>query len=479
MGDMIIGIRYLTDYAAATEPASRDEAEWPPHPARIFMALAAAHFETNGNQDERNALEWLQAQASPLLFAREGNERMLVTSYVPVNDRPVGRSPGPLQCIPGWHRSKQPRRFPKTWLPDPRVFLLWPESDPTEHRPALEKLCKKVTRIGHSSSLVQMWLTDHLPDDAPDQRWEPTNGGYERHLRVPSSGLLSRLELDHEAGQRPTIGTWQGYRRPGEVQTPVQGSIWDARLIARSLDPAESRNDRLDLVAASQVMQAAHDAMLSQADGPIPEFISGHQKDGAPSQRPHVALMPLAFVGTPHATGRLMGLAVALPQGLARRERFQALAAVGRIRELNLGSLGKWRLAEEHLGRKSLRPEVWTAAPDGARHWATVTPVAFDRHTKARKRAEREEELAEMIRLCCTRIGLPEPSHVAITPVSAHLGVPAAHEFPRLHRKDGSPRRHAHVILDFDEPVCGPIALGAGRYRGYGFCRPRRAEEAF
>jgi hypothetical protein len=45
-------------------------------------------------------------------------------------------------------------------------------------------------------------------------------------------------------------------------------------------------------------------------------------------------------------------------------------------------------------------------------------------------------------------------------------------------RKDGSERRHTHAILVFDEPVRGPVLIGAGRYRGYGFCRPlERADQ--
>ena len=39
-----IGIRYLCGWAMATHPADRNRAEWPPHPDRVFMALAAAHF---------------------------------------------------------------------------------------------------------------------------------------------------------------------------------------------------------------------------------------------------------------------------------------------------------------------------------------------------------------------------------------------------------------------------------------------------
>lgn len=142
-----------------------------------------------------------------------------------------------------------------------------------------------------------------------------------------------------------------------------------------------------------------------------------------------------------------------------------------------MNGLGKWRLEADDEGKHNLRPDVWTAGNQGATRWATVAPVVFDKHAKAKDLAERGLELEAMIKEGCVRIGLPEPAQVTITPVSVHLGVPPSHAFPRLKRKDGSDRRHAHAILDFDEPVRGPIALCAGRYRGYGFCRPLRGGE--
>ena len=42
-------------------------------------------------------------------------------------------------------------------------------------------------------------------------------------------------------------------------------------------------------------------------------------------------------------------------------------------------------------------------------------------------------------------------------------------------RKTGGGRRshnHAVIVFDFDEPVRGPVLMGAGRFRGYGLCRP-------
>jgi CRISPR-associated protein Csb2 len=62
-----LGIRYLNGFAAASEPDARDRPEWPPHPARVFMALVAAHFETGADSSERVALEWIETLSPPRL----------------------------------------------------------------------------------------------------------------------------------------------------------------------------------------------------------------------------------------------------------------------------------------------------------------------------------------------------------------------------------------------------------------------------
>lgn len=67
---------------------------------------------------------------------------------------------------------------------------------------------------------------------------------------------------------------------------------------------------------------------------------------------------------------------------------------------------------------------------------------------------------------------LPAPLQAPMLRVGR--AVPARRVGPRADVNLGRPgeRRHAHAILVFDRPVRGPILLGAGRYRGYGLCRP-------
>src|ERR1700684_4266218 len=97
MPGLTIGWEYLTGYCVATDPASYQRAEWPPHPGRVFMALAAAWFETGENADEGNALRWLERLGDPQMGLPDSNNvfpRKVVETYVPAND-----SAGPSKAI--------------------------------------------------------------------------------------------------------------------------------------------------------------------------------------------------------------------------------------------------------------------------------------------------------------------------------------------------------------------------------------------
>lgn len=489
-----LGIRYLTGRAVATAVNNYNKAEWPPHPARVFMAMAAAHFEdppadTQEREKEYDALRWLETLDPPVIIASNAAERSVATCYVPVNDTraPITGSGSnvkalaPLQCMP-LGRIKKGRTFPSVYPDTNIVYLVWGDGDRADAyrcRISLECICQRVTRIGHSSSLVQMWVEDHPPIDAI--AWRPDEQRGAHSMRVPSRGLLDSLLDEHKSGIRPIVGTWCKYRRGGE-ESAIPGTIWNEAMVALRLSPLESRHRRLDLCTTLSLTRRLHKAVQNAASGaglaPIPEWLSGHRSNGSPSELPHVAFFPLAFVGRPHADGHLLGLAVAIPENISGVDIRLMLRALGNVTELRLGRLGRWKLApvQSDTPPWNLQAEAWTAAPQGATRWASVTPVVFDRHPKAKDRAQYERVAIKIIRRSCERIGLPDPCEIILTPVSAHLGAPASHEFPRMIRKDGSERQHRHAILIFDQPVRGPIAIGAGRYRGYGFCRPLKGE---
>lgn len=518
---LALAIRYLHGIAVGSH-GEYGRVEWPPHPARVFMAMVAAHHQTGAKPEERAALLWLEALPEPPeVFAPEAEPCRIVTQYVPVNDQ-AGPSKALMHSLP-LTRDRQPRTFARALLASDTVVFHWPEAEPTpEVRAGLVSLCGKVARVGHSTSLVQMWLADAVPDGL--QHWRVDEARATHMLRVPREGTLERILESSFNGEavaryiemllaveeaptpkarsaekkkladafphgeppqhRPRISTYAGYALSGEetVAPQAKGSVFSPHLAVFTLERRDGPYRHLDLACTLALTQRWREALAKHAaelmvSGEALSLLTGHAPDNSPLQTAHVAFLPLAFVGHPHADGRLPGIALALPAEMKPGLRAEILRAAARICSPNcgllLGRLGAWVVQPVAMARplETLRPTTWTVHPEGATHWSSVTPIAFDHHPKAKAKAEYLAEVADLIHEGCVRIGLPSPREVVVTPVSAHLGVPPAHAFLRLQRKDGSERRHTHAIVIFDEPVCGPILIGAGRYRGYGLCR--------
>lgn len=290
--------------------------------------------------------------------------------------------------------------------------------------------------------------------------------------------LKSRLEDRFPNGQpvslRPVPARWQGYHRPPKGSSPeVPGSVFDPRLIVLSI-----KSPRVSLPATLKLTTALRGLLMREClEQPQPEWFSGHCPDGTPSANPHLALIPVPFVGAEHADGRIMGLAIVLPTGLDQQEAGHCLepflrdAATGLSREHPLFD-GQWfecaiELETRERPPKNLDPDTWTRE---SRIWASVTPVVLNRHFDGK---DRWEWAVESVKDMCGHIGLPRPREVRLHPVSLVEGVPHAREYPQLMRKNGGGRRsHNHTVIVFDEPVRGPVLVGAGRFRGYGLCRP-------
>lgn len=599
MASVTISWEYLTGYAVATDPGDRDRVEWPPHPARVYMALAAAWFETKPEPDapesdhreyaaQGEALRGLEKLGDPELLvpaACHRSERSPVTVYVPVNDK-LDSSAATLQSAPSMTRNRQPRAFPRRFVGRFPCSLRWHDADEfAEHLDPLRTLCGLVTRIGHSSSLVRMWvaepqdpLSNAEADDPTDPsesfdlvRWVPSDSLSTGHLRIIRPGTLDALpdqtqiprieafaesmwavadaevaaadakrsgdadrkksanrqlkqaKADFEETQgtkwkkslsppprlRPHLGLWAAYEQTAGQATvrPEDRSTFDSDLLVLAHAGGVSLPD----VSTLAVARALRGTVLSHfGDRPVPTWISGHRSDGRPSDddRGHLSILPLPFVGHQHADGHLLGIALAFPRHVDRRERGRALGELlidqdGRPREiaLRLGSLGIWKIRKREWSesRIGLLPETWTGATNGAVTWASVTPVVLDRFPKADRnrssgRHEWESEVRQILADACRRIGLPSPAAIDVGLSCWHHGGSRAVVKRRPLRRSGgpnekttrlgtgfpfyprkgteSPRPQVHAWLRFDRPVVGPLVLGAGRFMGYGLFKP-------
>lgn len=469
---LAIAINYLDGCARASTYTSMGKApEWPPHPDRVFMAMVAAWGQTGRDHGEEQALRWLERQAPPEIAAGQHCPRQTsAANYVPVNDDTPRKER--YKLLPQ-SRSKQPRNFAAAALENPIAQLIWRHAEPGDYLPPLQEICSKITNVGHSSSLVQAWVEENPPP--PD--WIPRANPGGDQMRIPYAGRLDDLLAAYAGGRRPEARRWQGYApAAGEPAAPPHPQT----VFHRQLIVFEAAGQGLDLHAANKLAEAFRNLIMRQCPEPLPEWISGHTPDGGPSQRPRIALLPLPFVDRPHADGRIMGIAIAIPREIEPAETARCLRQLLRHDdngEPQAHSLfpGQWNRAtlrrpEAAPTRYNLNPNTWTR-PSAT--WHTVTPATLDRYYKGpdKARLERENIMEQ-----CQRIGLPRPAAVILGQRSMLEGVPPAREFPRLTRRSdqggNGEWQHTHAALIFAEPVPGPIIIGSGRYRGYGLCRP-------
>jgi CRISPR-associated protein Csb2 len=542
-----IGIRYLNGWsmAAAVDGSDKSTAEWPPHPDRLYMALAAAYFETDRDASEHAALLWLERQPAPALHAstpRDISQRAIVTHYVPVNDVTPPRSTDkatPKQIAEGLRllpeqRLRQARQFPVVVPQNDTVYFIWPEAQPADDiRAALAALCAKLTCLGHSASLVQGWIETEPP--APTM--QPARTGHP--LRVAEAGRLAQLEQAYNeserlawiaiesalaqakgaarkklreerdarfakgapSSRRPSPASSVAYTLIEPEQPAIAQTIFNHRLLMfrqvprspsdkndteRTAKRAVASDKKLWLDNTPLLMAAWRDTVmaLSQVQPP-PEWLCGHRADGAPTTRPHLAVLPIANVANPHAQGHVMGVALAIPREVPDSEVGRCLWPL-----FDLDAKGNPKSLRIYHGRdfdidvvfdigeserEAFRPQRWCGEAGGATAWASVTPVALDRHSK---RGRFDDETRKQIARACARIGLPRPTKVRLGSTGFLTGSPHARSVPALQRKDGSSRQQVHVLLEFAEPVRGPVLIGAGRFRGYGLCMPYRGDKA-
>lgn len=529
---LAIEVELLTGRYAATAHNDRTRAEWPPHPARLFSTLVAVlHDHSEVDPAERAALQWLEQQGAPSLQvdaeSRVGR-RDVQDVYVPVNDvtldldtrirtaeevlreaegekkaknaeakliaarnapniveaNPSDKALETARALLPERRTRQARTFPVV-IPETPVFaFVWQDSDPGEQRAALERLCARVTRLGHSSSLVRCTVVDReiVPTLVPSDTGHIT-------LRVVGGGQLERLEaaFEHHCGFEsrvlPARPRRYGYPSNETGSTGSAASVfsaeWEIFERVGGARPASSR--------ATDVARALRGALLEQSGSEnLPAALSGHARS-APTTQVHVAFVPLPFVGYEHADGAIMGCALVLPRDLPASDRETLLRLIAAWETDRADERGDLTLAGGSLPpvavrridvspKASLSPERWCRP---SRRFVTATPIALDRNPgnlrsnqdatayKAALKAQRSIS-DSCLRIVGARPVSVEVSLAPLLPGAQHV----RHFLPWPGRPGRTSRVRVHADIRFDELVRGPLLLGAGRYFGLGLCLP-------
>lgn len=516
---LVLEVEYLSGVSFAAIGPDSEAPDWPPQPDRMFSALVAAWAARGQDKREEEALRWLEKLPVPRLLASDAEPRTTPKVYVPPNDYETpkgelqnlkwyreflskGISPTKPADLKLWHRawsvmptqrkrlSLKERNFPAVRPHDPIIRLCWRDAQPDDTTfSALEKLARDTAYVGHPASLTRCRFL--LNQDLSD-----LNKAILPKRRI-YSGRFDELRRDFKAGRKPSPG--HPVRPASKAKQEQSGIFSDRWLILEHV-----AGDMPDIRACGIVAKTLRDALLAGYGriGPgkaIPEIVSGHSPDGKPSRAPHLAVVPLTFTGFPYADGHIMGFALVPPRHstILDDENFRkALRKLAPIDEgygrrilpltpkagLPSGDAFSIKLSptfEAPANKRSLDSALYIRP---ARTFATVTPIVFDRHLKA-KGAARQEEIATQIAVACRNVGLPEPEAVVADKHSSIEGAPAAYpsaKSPPWMRWRQPPslasRQLTHAVIRFAQPVEGPVILGAGRFMGLGLCRPVDAE---
>ncbi len=491
-----IEVEFLTGVSVAASPQNHERSEWPPHPDRLFQALVASWGRNEVHlEDETIALEWLETldHSTLTISAPFGHFRDLVTVFVPPNDahtsvKSSGKFPkntgDAMLVIPEFRKNKQPRTFPTIIPASERAIVryLWSKATGLEyHLNALNRLAHEVTYLGHPHSLVRVTVSDVKDGEtmAENLEWLVDS----KHLRLPHKGRLLHLRnrylrsIDEGRIVRPSQSLVTRTFEPKSAgQNP--STLFNGRNVTVLSDDGGFVPE---LSSFPIVAKRLRDALLTCVPKgiSIPSLISGHDGQRNPIEGPHLAILPLADVGWNFSEGRLMGVALVWPKQVIDSERKTALATLStflggmeRTGLLHFGNSGSWSIRLGALSDKaSLRFDRYLGP---SKVWGTVLPAVLDRYPKDK----RGSGVADIVTTACINVGLLRDD-VTELEIETHRHSPVKGAPPVKEVIDslpnGSPYRQRpmmHLVLRFPRPIVGPLILGAGRFRGLGFCLP-------
>ena len=456
------------------------EPEWPPSPLRLFQALvcaAATRWREGQFQDyAKPALDWLERLPATIVTPSVPRERFGYRMYVPNNS-------GDLMTA-AWARGDTETSMAKfrvekdvrpTHLHGDAVHYLFPLADGTcPHLEVLRAAARSITHLGWGVDMAvgnADVLTEAQIAQLPGEVWRQAADGAGTPLRVPTVGTLAGLMEKHEAFLgRLSAGTFKpvpplsafrmvAYRRA--VETAARPYCAFAILEPdasgnRSFDTARRARD-----VAAWLRHATGEACRDWPDAAA--FVHGHDAEGkqakGESADRRFAYLPVPTINSAlNRVEAIRRVLIAAPPGcrdridiVRRRLPGQELMWEGTpMGLLNLLPTGDW----------VLKQYVKSAVA-----WSTVTPVIWPGYD------DRDAGKAEkLLRKAFVDAGLSQElvdgiQELEWRQVGFRAGLDLAKNYRRPDHLTGS---GYHVRVRFAHAVRGPLAVGAGRYRGLG-----------
>jgi CRISPR-associated protein Csb2 len=470
-----------------------------------LVAAAAARWRASESSETAAAsLRWLERQQPPLVIAPMGVPAdAKYRLYVPDNvaDKVAKSwSGGREASIADYRTEKDVRPMHLDGEAVHYLFLIADVECP--HFDILKVTARSITHLGWGVDMVAGDATILSDDDAEKltgERWQPVADRSVAGYRVAIQGTLNDLTKKHNAflirvgadGFKPVppLSAFRvvGYQRatePSQRQFAAFSILKRDASGMRSFDPLRRTRDVAGMMRHAVAAAARNQGWTEEQ---INVFVHGKTTDGAnlsngqPSPD-RFQYLPLPTIN--HALNRVESirriLVVAPPHcghqiGWARR----AMAGAELVNDEGVATALLTILPSSDW---VLRQYV-----EESRTWATVTPVIIpgyddpdhlrcklkagvDAETQKRYLDRLDARMDVLLRKAFRQAGyaneLVEQAELDWREVGFRSGVELASRYMPPKNLNTSPR--IHVQVRFPAPVSGPIAVGSGRFRGFG-----------
>jgi CRISPR-associated protein Csb2 len=442
-----------------------------PSPHRLLCALVASAGACGTAQDF-DTLRWLEQQPPPVVHVTDPIDDGVDGAYVVTNR--IERTGGSQT----WAARTNGRRE-RSWVTfgAPSFIFEWPDvSVEAGELSRLQRLAGAVPYFGRVTSRARLRVDVETKRDLSRHRAYRPVSLRERGVDIPAPypGLVDALVDAHERGDRSwEVARFRRYavvEQAGEAST-IAWSPFEHLAVFRFADGASVDGSHILKLTASFRKAVMSCAAAVFGEEHLPEALHGHIRGPC-----HMAFLGLPFVGHARADGRLLGLALAVPEA-GRPEHVELLNALtaqgshSRLERLDNVFRKPLQLEYEPLPRspRTLRIDRWggwNRTHEGSQRWVTATPMMVDRFPRSADRIA-DEVAADLV-----TAGFPEPVDVTVSPTPL---VPGGLRWSRSWLRHLNAARqtrpvvHARVV--FPVPVRGPVLAGSLRYVGAGlFC---------
>jgi len=450
------------------------DVEWPPSPYRLARALVDVWMRKKPDWSKERVEPILKAISTAPLFNLPLASAAHTRSFLSSNQR----DPTKKQLIFDSFVALKPREKVSIGLDGD----LAPESVND-----LEALLRGLNYFGRSESWVRAkvgnglseaeWNCVPMRSESPDESGETVEVAcllppeeYDQLPNRPEASWLDAVclttkELLAEGWSNPPALRWVNYVRnesalrplPGRRHPPLRSKFRCAKFALQSTVLPRVQETVPFAERIRSHLMGIHKRIQDNDPTLVSKLFSGKDRDGGYlKEHRHAFYLPVDEDGD----GRLDHIIVYARDPFNNSE----LATIDRLRSV-------WqpnRRPDVNLVLVSLSAEI---PGQRSKRWVSATPFVTSRHYRKGRGTFKEWLTGEVYKECGFH-GLPEPVKVQWIPhTSATVHPIRWMEFIRS-RKSTPPFRGQGCILDFEEPVSGPFALGSGCHFGLGLFVP-------